>query len=353
MLDLIAKQKRTYDEVSAFTDFVKTAALVMTSANPREAIERAGEIGLGDRAMRVLKAAQAGGTVGNAGVVNFGAQLGALMSSLRNIGAFDTIAAAAMKLPLRLGRVVIASGFTVSTVGEGVAKPVRPIVLQASDMTPAKVACVIVLTKELIDALGVEGLNILGRELRGSIGQASDAGFLAALTGNSSEAEGSDVDSFASFLDAFEEGLRLLNLGAGSRVFAIMTPENMKSVAVQAYGAGVATLGWNGGELAGVEFVVSDAQSADRLTLVDASGLAVALGEITLKASDEALVQMDTAPSMESTTPTATQGVSMFQTNSRALMCEREFSIKAIRVASYAHLTGIALGQDSGSPAGI
>jgi hypothetical protein len=46
-------------------------------------------------------------------------------------------------------------------------------------------------------------------------------------------------------------------------------------------------------------------------------------GAVTLDASQEASLVMDSAPTGSSTTPTAAQVVSMFQTNSIAFRCER------------------------------
>jgi hypothetical protein len=91
--------------------------------------------------------------------------------------------------------------------------------------------------------------------------------------------------------------------------------------------------------------LVSDAQTADRITLVDATGLAVFLGDISLRSSEQAVVQMDSAPTQDATTSTGSTVVSMWQTNSVALLAERELSVKPIRPSSYAHLDGIALAQ--------
>jgi hypothetical protein len=61
---------------------------------------------------------------------------------------------------------------------------------------------------------------------------------------------------------------------------------------------------------------------------------------------------MDTAPSQDAGTPTASNVVSLWQTNSRALLAERSFSVKAVRPSAYFHFTGVAIGEEAGSPAG-
>ena len=137
----------------------------------------------------------------------------------------------------------------------------------------------------------------------------------------------------------------------GSKVYAIVTPQLGKEIATQAAANGLPGVAWNGGNVGGVEIVVSDAQTANRMTVVDASALAIADGGIDLRSSGQAAVEMETAPTGSSSAPTATSLVSMYQTNSRCLLAERSFAVKAIRPSAYAHLTNIALAEDSGSPA--
>src|SRR5262245_30926805 len=75
-------------------------------------------------------------------------------------------------------------------LAEGVAKPIKRLQLTAGDFSPVKTVAQVVLTAELILALTAEGINALGRELRTAVAVGSDTEFLAALTGNSSEAMG-------------------------------------------------------------------------------------------------------------------------------------------------------------------
>jgi hypothetical protein len=92
-------------------------------------------------------------------------------------------------------------------------------------------------------------------------------------------------------------------------------------------------------------------QSSTRITLVDASGLAVVMGEIELRSTEQALVEMvDSSSQTSGSSVNAVNMVSMFQTNSRCLRAERALAVKPIRNAAHAHLTGVALGQGSDSP---
>ena len=105
-------------------------------------------------------------------------------------------------------------------------------------------------------------------------------------------------------------------------------------------------LAWNGGSYAGVEILVSDAQSSNRITAVDATGLVVMLGDIELRSSGQALIEMvDSSSQTSAPSVSAVSMVSMFQTNSKCLRAERSLAVKAIRAGSFAHLTTVALGQ--------
>jgi len=54
---------------------------------------------------------------------------------------------------------------------------------------------------------------------------------------------------------------------------------------------------------------------------------------------------MDSAPTQDSVTPTASTGVSMFQTNSVALRAERYINWQKRRAAAVAYITGVNWGN--------
>ena len=193
------------------------------------------------------------------------------------------------------GRVTIFSAVAASTVGVGAAKVVKNISLTMSDFAPVKTVAQVVLSQEAINSLEDEGLRILGNQLKNSVAVGSDSAFLAALAGESGEAQG--LDTWQGVNDDLEELLRDLRLGAGSKPFLIMTPNVAKGLAAKAITIGVDSLRWDGGEYLGVPILVSDAQTAGRITAVDATGLAIVLGDLELRSSAQALVEIVDASS--------------------------------------------------------
>ena len=70
-------------------------------------------------------------------------------------------------------------------------------------------------------------------------------------------------------------------------------------------------------------------------------GIAADGGPVSVDVSVQADVLMDTAPSMNSTMPTAATLVNMFQTNSTALKAVAVFGAAKIRSNAVAVVTGI------------
>jgi hypothetical protein len=157
---------------------------------------------------------------------------------------------------------------------------------------------------------------------------------------------------FDDFLNVLDEMLRNVDAGAGSRLFLVVTPEMGKGIATAALANGITSINWNGGNLGGVELRVSDAQSANRLSLIDATGLVTSMGELELSSTEQASIQMDDVASGHTSGPSvaAVSLVSLWQTNSVALRCERALAVKAVRPNSFFHMTGVIVGDEAGSP---
>jgi hypothetical protein len=341
MLNMIAEAKQKHDDWQWRRDFIAAAALLMTSRTVDEAGQKAQFARVSDNVRQMfVKAAQPGAVTSNSGL-DFGTLLGAFMRGVRNVGVFDRIAEFAFPMPLSAGRVVIASAVSSSKVAEGKAKPVRPITWLANDVDPVKIVSLVVLSRELLEGLTEPGLQMLDRELRDAVAVGADAELLSALDANSSESP-SASPTFSGFVDDLVELVRLVSAGSTSKLFLVLRPDACKAIAVQAINVGITTLGWNGGTLAGIEVLVSDAQTEMRATLIDATGLAIGSTRLGLRSSAEGTIEMDTAPNQASDTGTAANQVSLFQTGSVGLLAERAILVKPIRNNSYAHLTNLA-----------
>jgi hypothetical protein len=294
----------------------------------------------------LLKAAQSGATSQNIGV-DISSGFGTFFSQMRNLGAADAIAPFAVGMPRYRGRFVLMSAVTAGTVGEGAGKPVRRLTYTTNEATPSKGAALVVATREALMESEIQ--RSIRQELQRSLAQWTDSVLLTACNANSSDST-TVSGTFQDFMDDLQELLQIVKGSAQSNLFLVTSPDVAKAVAAMAAVAGL-NLDWKGFDLGGVRILPSDAQNSSSMTLIDASQVAMRLGEISLRTSEEGTVEMDGAPSGETTTPAQSTGVSLWQTNSVAYLCERSATIEAITPFACATLTNLVIGDTGGSPA--
>lgn len=345
----LSELTQRYEEQSALKDFFRYAGCKMARMTAFDAEEA----GMPPRVVLALKATVAGGVSSNTGLSAYGAMVGAFMDSLRNVGAFDRLAADALQLQNFVGRVVINSGtITASATAEGAAKAVRGVSLFASDIAPLKVTSMIVLSELLIDGLTPAGLAALEREMRSAVAAGTDVEAMSVLSAiNAGDAN--STNSWDSMLGDLEELLHQVNITAASKPYFITTAPVAKALSRAAYANGITTMNALGGSIMGVPVLVSDGQGTQKVTLCDATGLAVISEPVSLRASRDATIEMSDAPSGSSSSPSAVQMISLFQDNCRGLLCERAFAVKVIRPSAVATLTNVGWGISSDSPAGF
>jgi hypothetical protein len=242
------------------------------------------------------------------------------------------------------------SQVTASAVGEGQGKPVRRLSYVVNDATPSKGSALVALSREV--AMQGEVQRTARQELARSIAQWTDGVMLTACSANtdSSAAVSNTFDDFAQLLI---ELLQQVKGSSASRMFLVVPPAMAKAVAGLALAKGL-NLSWPRFEIAGVVVVASDAQAAGTMTLIDSAQLAMRLGEVTIRTSESGTLEMDTSPTQSAATSVqGTSVVSLWQTNTVAVLCERSALIEAITDQACASFTGITIGDDGGSPRGI
>jgi len=114
-----------------------------------------------------------------------------------------------------------------------------------------------------------------------------------------------------------------IEIGQQSRLYFILNPALAASLSARLAGSVGWTMTPRGGQLAGVDVVVSAGAPAGNLILVDASRFAAFNNTITLAASDKALVQLNSSPDSPPTSSTAM--ISLWQHNMVQLRAVRGF----------------------------
>jgi Phage capsid family len=174
---------------------------------------------------------------------------------------------------------------------EGAVKPVSELALAADYLDPIKVVSILVVTEELL-RLGMSAEAFLTRELQAAVAHAADEEFISALSGAVSPAEASSDD----LLTDLETMLAEIEAGADAKFFLLITAANAKKLATsKSVNGGQAYPGFtpNGGTVAGIEVLVSDAISDGVALLVDASQIAAASSLPILNSAREAAVALD------------------------------------------------------------
>lgn len=251
-------------------------------------------------------------------------------------------------------------------VGEGQPKPLTKFDFTATELRWNKIATIAVLTDETIrfsnpsaERLVREGIAsaIIGRmdldfvnPAKAAVANVSPASITNGLapipsSGNDAQAIRADVQAlWAPFIAARNPPRTAVYIMDSTTALALSL---MQTPLGQAEFPG---LTMNGGTFMGVPVIVSDYLPVDSdgsiVILMNARDVWLADdGQVTIDASREASLQMANDPTNDSATPTATQLVSMWQTNSVAFRAERYVNWARRRSSGVAYLSGVNWGQ--------
>lgn len=316
---------------------------------------------------RVNKASVAGGSTTNwagALVGDEGSAFADFVEFLRPLtilGRFGVGGVPALRtVPFRVPLVAQTAGGAGYWVGEGKAKPLTAFDFTRTTLGPLKVANIAVLTEEVIRDSSPAAEQIVRDELANALRARLDTDFIdpskaavadispASITNGAATAasRGNDADSVRADVQTLMATYIAANLAPSTGVW-IMSTTNALALSMMVNALGQPEfpgITMQGGTFFGLPVIVSEFVGSI-VALVNASDIYLADdGDIAVDLSREASLVMADNPTMDSTTPTAAQMVSMFQTNSVAFRAERTINWARRRAASVAYLTGVTWG---------
>jgi hypothetical protein len=298
------------------------------------------------------KTAQGAGSLSDptfAGIADMGWASTAYLESLRTSSAFlRMLDGGLMRAPLRTRLSFSSFNLVGSRVAEGAAKPISDMVIENLLLESHKASAMIVVSRELSMMVSPAAQALISRELRNALGDALDTEFLACIDDTGVAIINSDGSTAAFAASDLKNLLSAVPARQGSKFFFLMSPATAIDAMTLTDSAGsfvFPDMGPQGGMLLGIEALVSTAVSDGEIWLIDGAGILADAEAVTLESSQQATLVMDTAPAMNSTTPTPAQGVSLFQTNSAALKAHIWFGCQRIRADAVARLTSIAWGS--------
>ncbi|MFY2945820.1 phage major capsid protein [Achromobacter xylosoxidans] len=295
------------------------------------------------------KAAVPAANSGNAGwggnlILDSGAYFADFVEYLRARTVVGQISDRLRRLPFDTPVLIQSTGGAGKWVKEGAAKPLTSWSYSRAKLQPLKVAAIAAATKEMLGRASEAADALIRDELSRAASAAIDGTFVsdaAAVTDESPAGIRNGTTAMTLTGDGSIEGIRcdaaaMLKALVGdnlsiSGAFWVM-PETVAidlATAITPLGApAFPGMTPTGGTFLGLPAFAS------QYTPTDSSGSVVMLikgdeiflgdeGGIQVSMSDQASLVMDDSPSMNSTTPTAAQVVSMFQTNSVAFLVER------------------------------
>lgn len=261
-------------------------------------------------------------------------------------------------LPFDTPVLVQNTGGTASWVQEGVAKPVTKWSWLKTKMEPLKVAAIAAATEEQLRRASVAADMLFRDELARAVGATIDSTFadpsIAAVADESPGSIFNGVDGLTPHGDTGIIGARcdiatMMNAHNDANLnfddlFWVMSGRNAIALSQMTNEIGnlaYPTVTPMGGTLAGFPVYVSNYAPTDSdgsfVSLVKGSEIFIGdEGGFDVRVSREASLLMDSAPNSNSTTPTAAQLVSLWQTNSVGFLVERIINWQRRRAAAVA-----------------
>nr|DAP67499.1 MAG TPA: Major capsid protein [Caudoviricetes sp.] len=253
------------------------------------------------------------------------------------------------------------SGGSANWVGQGKAKPLTKFDFESITFSFAKVAAIAVLTDELIRFSNPAADALVRNALAEAVIARLDTDFInpskAEVAGVSPASITNGISAIPSTGDPDEDAKAafaqfvLANLQPTGGVW-IMSSTNALSLSMMKNALGqkmYPEMTLLGGTFQGLPAIVSQ-YAGTNLTLLNAPDIYLADdGGVAVDMSREASLEMESDPTGDSITPTGTELVSMFQTNSVAIRAERWINWKRRRTAAVAVISGVNYGTTQGS----
>lgn len=348
----------------AFARFARCKLISQMDRAPIDSVAKTLYPGDSNLVTTVKAAVEAASTLDDAwagNLINEGSSFADFVEYLRPRTIVGQVQDRLRRLPFDTPVLVQNSGGTAAWVKEGDAKPVTKWGYSRIKMAPLTVAAITAVTKQQLKRASLSADMLFRDELARAVGATIDSTFadpaVAAVTDESpgsifngvaaaTGSGGGDVVAarcdIATLLNTFSDsnlqfdGLFWVMSGRNAIALSQMTNE----IGNLAY----PTVTPVGGTLAGYPVFVSNYAPTDSsgsfIALVKGSEIYYADdGGIDAAMSDQASLVMDSAPSMNSTTPTPAEMVSMFQTNSVAIRVERFLNWQRRRAESVAWMS--------------
>jgi len=223
--------------------------------------------------------------------------------------------------------------------------PATKLTLAQGLLRPVNVGCILVVSDELADAMSASAQSLVTSELRSAVAREVDAEFLQLITDTAtlvSAASGVTAAAARSDLRAMLEAVNYSGTGSLAWISSPGAANKLAALGTTSGGAAFPDVSPVGGELFGAPFLVSSGVAANSLHLVNGREIAADLGDLELKPSSEAMVQLDDDPT--DPVDATTVQVSLWQHNLVGVKATVVFAAERVRDTALATLTDVNYG---------
>ncbi len=272
------------------------------------------------------------------------------------------------RVPFRVPLIRQTGGAVGYWVGEGAAKPLTKPAWGRTELSPLKAANIAVATMEALRDSSPSAETLLRDDLAAAIAAAIDTAFIDPTNAGSAGVKPASITNGLTAIPSSGNDAAAIREDVRAAMAAFIAANNPLSAGVWMMSSTTALalsmmrtaldqpefsgITMNGGTFFGLPVVVSE-YITDYVVLANASDIWFADdGDVAVDMSTEASLQMMDNPTVNSITPTATDLVSMFQTNSVAFRAERTINWARRRDTGVALISGVAWGQPDASAGG-
>lgn len=295
-------------------------------------------LGRAHRTVTVLKAIAAAATSDTADLAPLRDLGQGFSSALQGESIFDAVLAAAHPGQPHAQFLVLTGRPGASKSTEGKARPIRRGLLARDSLRERETSSYIVLSDEAVRH--ASAFQVVETAMRQSVALEHNRDFLGDISAGATSlpALGSDA---AGIRNDIKSAGTLLPTSTQSTLFLALPASVAKRLALLSDGAGEAAfprLNLQGGQIGNaVTAVAVDDELGNDAVLIDADALVMFAGDFLPKATREAALELDTAPSNASTdlgspaAPVEAALVSLFQTNSVGVSLTRRYGFTELR----------------------
>jgi HK97 family phage major capsid protein/HK97 family phage prohead protease len=263
------------------------------------------------------------------------------------------------KVPFNVQVPAQSAGGTYNWVGELKPKPVTSLAFGLETLGFNKIAAIIVLSQELVRFSNPSAEALVRDDMVKGIAAFIDGQFInpavAAVTGVNPASITNGAPTAAGTVSPLADVLALITHFATNSIPVdgltfLMSPANALALSFRTNTDGSPEfpgIGINGGTYKGLQFITSNVLGTNVVALQPDLILFADDGGVTIDASTEASLQMDSAPM--SPVDATTVYASMFQMNAVALRAERYITWKRVGTNSVKYLTAVAWPSPTGT----